>query len=68
MIVRACAGSGKTTTLVHAYIEKLKEIEATRKTDDPFDRLLVAQAWVEHMILLTDDDALGGYGPLVEVV
>ena len=36
--------------------------------NDPFDRLLVAQAWVEPMILLTDDDTLGGYGDFVEVV
>lgn len=35
---------------------------------DPFDRLLVAQARFERMILLTDDDALGGYGDFVEVV
>ena len=35
---------------------------------DPFDRLLVAQASVEKMILLTDDDRLGGYGDFVEVV
>jgi PIN domain nuclease of toxin-antitoxin system len=35
---------------------------------DPFDRLLVAQARVEQMILLTDDDVLGGYGDVVEVV
>jgi PIN domain nuclease of toxin-antitoxin system len=35
---------------------------------DPFDRLLVAQARVELMILLTDDVVLGDYGDLVEVV
>ena len=35
---------------------------------DPFDRMLVAQALVENMILVTDDDALGGYGDCVEVV
>lgn len=35
---------------------------------DPFDRLLVAQALVERMTLLTDDDTLGGYGEFVEVV
>jgi len=35
---------------------------------DPFDRLLVAQAGVEPMILLTNDDVLSGYGALVEVV
>jgi PIN domain nuclease of toxin-antitoxin system len=35
---------------------------------DPFDRLLVAQARFEPMILLTDDELLGGYGEFVEVV
>jgi len=35
---------------------------------DPFDRLLVAQARFEPMILLTDDALLGGYGEFVEVV
>lgn len=35
---------------------------------DPFDRLLVAQARVEQMILLTDDDILAGYGDFIEVV
>jgi PIN domain nuclease of toxin-antitoxin system len=35
---------------------------------DPFDRLLVAQARAEPMILLTDDETLGGYGEFVEVV
>jgi PIN domain nuclease of toxin-antitoxin system len=35
---------------------------------DPFDRLLVAQAWIEPMILLTNDDVLGRYGDFVEVV
>lgn len=35
---------------------------------DPFDRLLVAQAQVEPMILLTNDVVLGGYGELVEIV
>jgi len=35
---------------------------------DPFDRLLVAQARFEPMILLTDDELLRGYGDFVEVV
>lgn len=35
---------------------------------DPFDRMLVAQALVEPLILLTNDDALGGYGEFVKVV
>jgi PIN domain nuclease of toxin-antitoxin system len=34
---------------------------------DPFDRLLVAQAIVEPMRLLTTDAVLGGYGDLVTV-
>jgi PIN domain nuclease of toxin-antitoxin system len=34
---------------------------------DPFDRMLVAQASVEPMILLTNDDALSAYGTIVAV-
>lgn len=34
---------------------------------DPFDRMLVAQALVEPMILLTNDRALAGYGAAVSV-
>ncbi len=35
---------------------------------DPFDRLLVAQAQQERMILLTNDTALSAYGASVELV
>ena len=35
---------------------------------DPFDRMLVAQALSEPMILLTNDAALAGYSDLVTVV
>ena len=34
---------------------------------DPFDRMLVAQALVEPMTLLTNDRALLGYGPVVSI-
>jgi PIN domain nuclease of toxin-antitoxin system len=34
---------------------------------DPFDRMLVAQASVEPMLLLTNDEALRGYGSFVTV-
>jgi PIN domain nuclease of toxin-antitoxin system len=34
---------------------------------DPFDRLLIAQALVEPMRLLTDDAILGRYGEIVTV-
>ena len=48
------------------HAAKVVELPPIHK--DPFDRMLVAQAWVEPMILLTDDDALGEYGDFVEVV
>jgi PIN domain nuclease of toxin-antitoxin system len=35
---------------------------------DPFDRILVAQALTEPMILLTNDKGLERYGDLVQVV
>lgn len=35
---------------------------------DPFDRLLVAQAQIEGLSLLTADAVLGGYGAVVRVV
>ena len=35
---------------------------------DPFDRLLIAQALVEPMRLLTDDAVLDAYGEIVTVV
>jgi len=34
---------------------------------DPFDRMLVAQAQVENLVLLTADGLLSGYGPFVHV-
>ncbi len=34
---------------------------------DPFDRMLVAQAKVEHLVLLTADSALSTYGDFVLV-
>ena len=35
---------------------------------DPFDRLLVAQAMAENLMLLTADATLGRYGPRVLVI
>ncbi len=35
---------------------------------DPFDRMLVAQAVTEPMILLTNDTALAPYGDLVQLI
>lgn len=36
--------------------------------NDPFDRLLVAQALCEPLILLTADELLCSYGPMVQAV
>jgi PIN domain nuclease of toxin-antitoxin system len=36
--------------------------------NDPFDRLLVAQAQMESMTLLTNDDVLTEYGSAVHVL
>ena len=53
-------------TIIGEHAAKVVELPPIHK--DPFDRLLVAQAWVEPMVRLTDDDVLGGYGDFVEVV
>ena len=42
--------------------------ELGRIHQDPFDRLLIAQAQVEGMTLLTNDAALAEYGPSVQVI
>jgi PIN domain nuclease of toxin-antitoxin system len=39
-----------------------------RHHHDPFDRLLVAQAQLESMLLLTYDEALAAYGDSVRVL
>jgi len=52
--------------IVGGHAAKIKELPPIHK--DSFDRLLVAQARFEPMILLTDDEVLGGYGEFVEVV
>jgi len=52
--------------VIGQHAVKIVELPPIHK--DPFDRMLVAQAWVEPMILLTDDEVFGGYGDFVEVV
>lgn len=47
------------------HAAKVVELPLVHK--DPFDRLLVAQALVEPMILLTNDAVLRGYGSFVNV-
>ena len=48
------------------HTERLAGLPAIHR--DPFDRLLVAQADVEPMRLLTSDRLLAGYGASVEVI
>jgi PIN domain nuclease of toxin-antitoxin system len=47
------------------HAAKVRELPSLHK--DPFDRMLVAQASVEPMILLTNDEALRQYGTIVTV-
>jgi PIN domain nuclease of toxin-antitoxin system len=48
------------------HAAKVVELPSLHK--DPFDRMLVAQASVEPMLLLTNDETLRGYGSFVNVV
>ncbi len=48
------------------HAAKVLELPALHR--DPFDRLLLAQALCERLMLLTDDDALGQYCEYVTVV
>lgn len=47
------------------HAAKVAELPMLHK--DPFDRMLVAQASVEPMLLLTNDETLRGYGSFVTV-
>ena len=47
------------------HAAKVAELPMLHK--DPFDRMLVAQASVEPMLLLTNDESLRGYGSFVTV-
>lgn len=67
VLVRTLAQSGFTelpVTAAHAV--RVTGLPAIHR--DPFDRLLVAQSLAEPMTLLTNDAALVGYGPLVQLV
>jgi PIN domain nuclease of toxin-antitoxin system len=47
------------------HAAKVAELPMLHK--DPFDRMLVTQASVEPMVLLTTDETLRGYGSFVTV-
>ena len=64
--VRALAQSGfSELPVTAAHAARVARSPAIHR--DPFDRLLVAQSLAEPMMLLTNDAALVGYGPLVRV-
>lgn len=52
----------------NAHILHLAQLPVFPDHKDPFDRLLVAQAAAEPLILLTADAKLGRYGNLVRVM
>jgi PIN domain nuclease of toxin-antitoxin system len=52
--------------ITSAHAVKISELPSVHK--DPFDRILVAQALLEPMILLTNDEILRGYGTFVELI
>jgi PIN domain nuclease of toxin-antitoxin system len=61
--------------LDHGYVELPVSSEHAVSVDrlpqlhkDPFDRMLIAQALVEGVMLLTGDDQLARYGPPVRKV
>jgi PIN domain nuclease of toxin-antitoxin system len=49
-----------------AHAERVAALPPVHK--DPFDRMLVAQSLCEPLVLLTNDEALAGYGAVVRVV
>ncbi|RXT55863.1 twitching motility protein PilT [Bosea sp. Tri-44] len=64
---RGLLGSGyREVSVTGEHAIALEALPAHHK--DPFDRLLIAQAMVEGMILLTADATLAGYGRAVRKV
>jgi PIN domain nuclease of toxin-antitoxin system len=56
----------RSLPITHEHAARVLVLPPIHK--DPFDRMLVAQALSEPMILLTNDAALAGYGDLITVV
>ena len=49
--------------LCHIFtLKKLARPETAPRHNDPFDRILIAQAKTEEMTLITHDSLLAGYG------
>jgi PIN domain nuclease of toxin-antitoxin system len=64
--MRRLAGeSFENLPLTAAQTERIGQLAWVHR--DPFDRMLVAQAQTENLILLTADEALAAYGTAVRV-
>ena len=63
---RLAAESFENLPLTAAQATRIGQMEWVHR--DPFDRMLVAQAQSESMLLLTADEVLAGYGSAVRVV
>lgn len=62
---RLAMESFENLPLTAAQASRIGQMEWVHR--DPFDRMLVAQAQAENMMLLTADEVLGGYGSAVRV-
>lgn len=66
-ILEALAPAGFSLLPVSGeHAAKVRELPPIHK--DPFDRMLIAQAASEPMILMTNDEALESYGPFVSLI
>jgi PIN domain nuclease of toxin-antitoxin system len=57
--------SFESLPLAAAHTTRIGNLEWLHR--DPFDRMLIAQAQAENLVLLTADEALAGYGPAVRL-
>jgi PIN domain nuclease of toxin-antitoxin system len=62
---RLAAESFESLPLTAAQTRRVAEMEWVHR--DPFDRMLVAQAQVENLVLLTADEVLAAYGASVQL-
>ena len=66
-VLAAIAPAGfRLLSITGEHAAKVADLPALHK--DPFDRMLIAQASLEPMILLTNDASLRNYGAFVELV
>ena len=62
---RLAAESFESLPLTAAHTARIGNLEWVHR--DPFDRMLIAQAQAENLLLLTADEILAAYGPSVRL-